>query len=64
MHDESEKYLSALVGFGVGALVGAGLALLLAPKTDARSASRLYRTGKGRNIHARPRRKSNSGFGD
>jgi gas vesicle protein len=37
MHDESEKYLSALVGFGVGALVGAGLALLLAPKSGSQT---------------------------
>ncbi len=35
MHDESEKYLTAVVGFGVGALVGAGLALLLAPKSGS-----------------------------
>jgi gas vesicle protein len=37
MHDESEKYLSALVGFGGGALVGAGLALLLAPKSGSQT---------------------------
>jgi gas vesicle protein len=35
MHDDNDKYLSALVGFGLGALVGAGLALLLAPKTGS-----------------------------
>ena len=35
MHDDGEKYLTAVVGFGVGALVGAGIALLLAPKSGS-----------------------------
>ena len=35
MHDENDRYLGALLGFGVGALVGAGLALLLAPKSGS-----------------------------
>ncbi len=35
MHDDSDKYLSVLVGFGAGALIGAGLALLLAPKSGS-----------------------------
>lgn len=34
-HNGSDKYLIALAAFGVGTLVGGGLALVLAPKSGA-----------------------------
>jgi len=35
MHDESDKYLIGIAALGIGALIGAGVALLLAPKSGA-----------------------------
>jgi len=35
MHDESDKYLLGIAAFGIGAFLGAGVALLLAPKSGA-----------------------------
>ena len=35
MHDESDKYLVGIAAFVIGAVIGAGVALLLAPKSGA-----------------------------
>jgi gas vesicle protein len=58
MHDESDKYLARIAALGIGAFIGAGVALLLAPKSGAetRNLLRGY-IGRGKDeIHERSRR--------
>ncbi len=56
-----EWFGPALIGFGVGALVGAAAALLLAPKSGADLRSQL--TGKAREAFERGREKMEAATG-
>jgi gas vesicle protein len=57
MHDERDKYLVGIAALGIGAFIGAGVALLLAPKSGAetRNLLRGYMERGKDEIHERSR---------